>query len=100
MFIAVSGGIMSLIDGSYEYYHYLHDGIDDNVMSCGQLFWVFLISLMFLHMLKVVLSSYEDVGFIYVKKTFWGSGFFAAYCLLTFMKCNLYMLIDANSVDV
>jgi hypothetical protein len=23
---------MSLIDGSYEYYHYLHDGIDDNVM--------------------------------------------------------------------
>lgn len=22
---------MSLIDGSYEYYHYLHDGIDDNV---------------------------------------------------------------------
>ncbi|GJN13389.1 hypothetical protein PR202_gb00083 [Eleusine coracana subsp. coracana] len=29
----VSGGIMSLIDGSYEYYHYLHDGIDDNVMS-------------------------------------------------------------------
>jgi hypothetical protein len=32
MFIAVLGGIMSLIDGSYEYYHYLHDGIDDNVM--------------------------------------------------------------------
>nr|CAB3461927.1 unnamed protein product [Digitaria exilis] len=29
----LSGGIMSLIDGSYEYYHYLHDGIDDNVMS-------------------------------------------------------------------
>jgi len=25
---------MSLIDGSYEYYHYLHDGIDDNVISC------------------------------------------------------------------
>jgi Ufm1-specific protease 2 len=41
MFIAVSGGIMSLIDGSYEYYHYLHDGIDDNVMSCSQLFWAF-----------------------------------------------------------
>jgi len=33
----VSGGIMSLIDGSYEYYHYLHDGIDDNVISgCSQ----------------------------------------------------------------
>lgn len=24
---------MSLVDGSYEYYHYLHDGIDDNVRS-------------------------------------------------------------------
>ncbi|CAL5093952.1 unnamed protein product [Urochloa decumbens] len=31
----VSGGIMSLIDGSYEYYHYLHDGIDDNVWGCA-----------------------------------------------------------------
>ncbi|XP_040385270.1 probable Ufm1-specific protease [Oryza brachyantha] len=31
----VSGGIMSLIDGSYEYYHYLHDGIDDNGWGCA-----------------------------------------------------------------
>jgi hypothetical protein len=36
MCTAVSGGVMSLIDGSYEYYHYLHDGIDDNVMWCRQ----------------------------------------------------------------
>jgi len=26
---------MSLIDGSYEYYHYLHDGIDDNGWGCA-----------------------------------------------------------------
>ncbi|KAL0925403.1 hypothetical protein M5K25_003728 [Dendrobium thyrsiflorum] len=26
----VSEGIVSLVDGSYEYYHYLLDGIDDN----------------------------------------------------------------------
>uniref|UniRef100_A0A0E0BRE9 Probable Ufm1-specific protease n=1 Tax=Oryza glumipatula TaxID=40148 RepID=A0A0E0BRE9_9ORYZ len=31
----VSGGIISLIDGSYEYYHYLHDGIDDNGWGCA-----------------------------------------------------------------
>ncbi|KAL6854361.1 hypothetical protein ACP4OV_019264 [Aristida adscensionis] len=31
----VSGGIMSLIDGSYEYYHYLHGGIDDNGWGCA-----------------------------------------------------------------
>lgn len=31
----VSGGAMSLIDGSYEYYHYLHDGIDDNGWGCA-----------------------------------------------------------------
>ncbi|CAM0874778.1 unnamed protein product [Alopecurus aequalis] len=31
----VSGGIMSLIDGSYEYYHYFHDGIDDNGWGCA-----------------------------------------------------------------
>ncbi|KAL6623082.1 hypothetical protein ACP70R_032961 [Stipagrostis hirtigluma subsp. patula] len=31
----VSGGTMSLIDGSYEYYHYLHDGIDDNGWGCA-----------------------------------------------------------------
>ncbi|KAL5205601.1 hypothetical protein ABZP36_033810 [Zizania latifolia] len=31
----VSGGIMSLIDGSYQYYHYLHDGIDDNGWGCA-----------------------------------------------------------------
>lgn len=28
---AVSGGHVSLIQGSYEYYHYLHDGFDDSV---------------------------------------------------------------------
>lgn len=27
----VSGGDLSLIEGSYEYYHYLQDGVDDNV---------------------------------------------------------------------
>ncbi|KAJ6824772.1 putative Ufm1-specific protease isoform X1 [Iris pallida] len=31
----VSGGTISLIDGSYEYYHYLHDGIDDNGWGCA-----------------------------------------------------------------
>nr|CAB3465716.1 unnamed protein product [Digitaria exilis] len=36
----LSGGIMSLIDGSYEYYHYLHDGIDDNVMSCSRILFL------------------------------------------------------------
>lgn len=32
--IAVSGGTQSLVDGSYEYYHYLQDRFDDNVSSC------------------------------------------------------------------
>ncbi|KAJ1270678.1 hypothetical protein BS78_06G070200 [Paspalum vaginatum] len=32
---SVSGGVTSLIDGSYEYYHYLHDGIDDNGWGCA-----------------------------------------------------------------
>lgn len=27
----VSGGLASLVDGSYEYYHYLQDGFDDSV---------------------------------------------------------------------
>ncbi|KAJ0977334.1 hypothetical protein J5N97_012808 [Dioscorea zingiberensis] len=31
----VSGGITSLIDGSYEYYHYLLGGIDDNGWGCA-----------------------------------------------------------------
>ena len=31
--MAVVGGTQSLIDGSYEYYHYLQDRFDDNV-SC------------------------------------------------------------------
>lgn len=29
---AVSGGSVSLIQGSYEYYHYMHDGFDDSVI--------------------------------------------------------------------
>ncbi|KAK8929050.1 putative Ufm1-specific protease [Platanthera zijinensis] len=31
----VSGGVISLVDGSYEYYHYLLDGIDDNGWGCA-----------------------------------------------------------------
>ncbi|THU49272.1 hypothetical protein C4D60_Mb06t07810 [Musa balbisiana] len=31
----VSGGIISLIDGSYEYYHYLLYGFDDNGWGCA-----------------------------------------------------------------
>ncbi|XP_028555996.1 probable Ufm1-specific protease isoform X4 [Dendrobium catenatum] len=31
----VSEGIVSLVDGSYEYYHYLLDGIDDNGWGCA-----------------------------------------------------------------
>lgn len=31
--MAVVGGTQSLIDGSYEYYHYLQDRFDDNVSS-------------------------------------------------------------------
>lgn len=32
-FCAVSGGLVSLVQGSYEYYHYLQDGFDDSVME-------------------------------------------------------------------
>ncbi|XP_042499342.1 probable Ufm1-specific protease isoform X2 [Macadamia integrifolia] len=31
----VSGGIVSLIQGSYEYYHYLQDGFDDSGWGCA-----------------------------------------------------------------
>ncbi|GMJ13705.1 hypothetical protein like AT3G48380 [Hibiscus trionum] len=31
----VSGGIVSLVQGSYEYYHYLHDGFDDSGWGCA-----------------------------------------------------------------
>lgn len=31
----VSGGHVSLIQGSYEYYHYLHDGFDDSGWGCA-----------------------------------------------------------------
>ncbi|KAL0385197.1 UNVERIFIED_CONTAM: putative Ufm1-specific protease [Sesamum radiatum] len=31
----VSGGSISLIQGSYEYYHYLHDGFDDSGWGCA-----------------------------------------------------------------
>ncbi|KAK9119930.1 hypothetical protein Scep_018023 [Stephania cephalantha] len=31
----VSGGLVSLIDGSYEYYHYLQDGFDDSGWGCA-----------------------------------------------------------------
>lgn len=31
VFCAVSGGVVSLVQGSYEYYHYLQDGFDDSV---------------------------------------------------------------------
>ncbi|KAK8959644.1 putative Ufm1-specific protease [Platanthera guangdongensis] len=31
----VSGGVISLVAGSYEYYHYLLDGIDDNGWGCA-----------------------------------------------------------------
>lgn len=36
----VSGGIASLIQGSYEYYHYLQDGFDDSVthLTCAS-YW-------------------------------------------------------------
>ncbi|KAF9624385.1 hypothetical protein IFM89_010773, partial [Coptis chinensis] len=29
----VSGGLVSRVDGSYEYYHYLQDGFDDSVLA-------------------------------------------------------------------
>lgn len=31
--VSVVGGTQSLVDGSYEYFHYLQDRIDDNVSS-------------------------------------------------------------------
>lgn len=31
----VSGGTVSLVQGSYEYYHYLHDGFDDSGWGCA-----------------------------------------------------------------
>ncbi|CAN1136560.1 Probable Ufm1-specific protease [Linum perenne] len=31
----VSGGVTSLVQGSYEYYHYLHDGFDDSGWGCA-----------------------------------------------------------------
>ncbi|KAJ8752047.1 hypothetical protein K2173_001073 [Erythroxylum novogranatense] len=31
----VSGGIISLVQGSYEYYHYLQDGFDDSGWGCA-----------------------------------------------------------------
>ncbi|XP_021908845.1 probable Ufm1-specific protease [Carica papaya] len=31
----VSGGVVSLIQGSYEYYHYLQDGFDDSGWGCA-----------------------------------------------------------------
>ncbi|PIA51486.1 hypothetical protein AQUCO_01100373v1 [Aquilegia coerulea] len=31
----VSGGLISWVDGSYEYYHYLHDGFDDSGWGCA-----------------------------------------------------------------
>ena len=30
---AVTGGTVSLVQGSYEYFHYLHDGYNDSVIS-------------------------------------------------------------------
>lgn len=33
MTFAVAGGSVSLIQGSYEYYHYLQDGFDDSVIN-------------------------------------------------------------------
>ncbi|GKU93216.1 hypothetical protein SLEP1_g6824 [Rubroshorea leprosula] len=32
---SVSGGITSLVQGSYEYYHYLQDGLDDSGWGCA-----------------------------------------------------------------
>ncbi|XP_057868812.1 probable Ufm1-specific protease isoform X1 [Cryptomeria japonica] len=31
----LAGGQMSLVEGSYEYYHYLQDGLDDNGWGCA-----------------------------------------------------------------
>ncbi|RVW75161.1 putative Ufm1-specific protease [Vitis vinifera] len=31
----VSGGVVSLVQGSYEYYHYLQDGFDDSGWGCA-----------------------------------------------------------------
>lgn len=46
---SVSGGLVSLVQGSYEYYHYLQDGFDDSVLfflhlsSCIKILTSFLI---------------------------------------------------------
>lgn len=32
MHCAVSGGVISMVQGSYEYHHYLQDGYDDSVI--------------------------------------------------------------------
>ncbi|KAL3342764.1 hypothetical protein AABB24_026681 [Solanum stoloniferum] len=31
----VSGGVASLVQGSYQYYHYLHEGLDDSGWGCA-----------------------------------------------------------------
>ncbi|XP_057472814.1 probable Ufm1-specific protease [Actinidia eriantha] len=31
----VSGGVVSMVQGSYQYYHYLHDGFDDSGWGCA-----------------------------------------------------------------
>lgn len=31
--VTVSGGVTSLVQGSYDYHHYLQDGFDDSVNS-------------------------------------------------------------------
>lgn len=31
----VSGGVASMVQGSYEYYHYFHEGIDDSGWGCA-----------------------------------------------------------------
>lgn len=30
---AVTGGTVSLVQGSYEYFHYLHEGYNDSVIA-------------------------------------------------------------------
>ncbi|KAG5582470.1 hypothetical protein H5410_053097 [Solanum commersonii] len=31
----ISGGVASLVQGSYQYYHYLHEGLDDSGWGCA-----------------------------------------------------------------
>lgn len=33
MIYAVTGGTVSLVQGSYEYFHYLQDGFNDSVIA-------------------------------------------------------------------